>query len=201
MQKEALWENWTCSRVALVGCKSGNLETTCVSSCLFDLPISLENCKIWLLAYSIYQKRSTPSWSYNCSKQRRDFSGGKKLLMTSWAVVCDVWYQEPQNLKLRETPIEFAERCKKAIRRTHLVSALLLHFTFEEDCFPMDDACKPSQGFSNPIFTRVMSVVMGIVTMVHLTGNMPRKLTDATLYSSSMCCVDETTKGQFHVSC
>ncbi|KAA8545746.1 hypothetical protein F0562_020803 [Nyssa sinensis] len=80
-------------------------------------------------------------------------------------------------------------------------SALLLHFTFEEDCFPMDDACKPSQGFSNPIFTRVMSVVMGIVTMVRLTGNMPRKLTDATLYSSSMCRVAETTKGQFHVSC
>ncbi|KAA8518764.1 hypothetical protein F0562_016462 [Nyssa sinensis] len=30
-------------------------------------------------------------------------------LMTSWAVVCDVWYQEPQNLKLGQTPIEFAE--------------------------------------------------------------------------------------------
>lgn len=31
-------------------------------------------------------------------------------LMTSWAVVCDVWYLEPQNLKPGETPIEFAER-------------------------------------------------------------------------------------------
>ncbi|KAA8547531.1 hypothetical protein F0562_003960 [Nyssa sinensis] len=62
----------------------------------------------------------------------------------------------------------------------------------------MDDACKPSQGFSNPIFTGVMSVVMGIVTMVRLTRNMPRKLIDATLYSSSMCRVDETTKGQTH---
>ncbi|KAK9057147.1 hypothetical protein SSX86_024514 [Deinandra increscens subsp. villosa] len=31
-------------------------------------------------------------------------------LMTSWAVVCDVWYLEPQNMKPGETAIEFAER-------------------------------------------------------------------------------------------
>ncbi|KAA8523007.1 hypothetical protein F0562_009430 [Nyssa sinensis] len=82
-----------------------------------------------------------------------------------------------------------------------LLKACWCDYSFQNYCFPMDDACKPSQGFSNPIFTRVMSVVMGIVTMVRLTGNMPRKLTDATLYSSSMCRVAETTKGQFHASC
>jgi glycerol-3-phosphate O-acyltransferase 3/4 len=31
-------------------------------------------------------------------------------LMTSWAVVCDVWYLEPQYLREGETTIEFAER-------------------------------------------------------------------------------------------
>ena len=31
-------------------------------------------------------------------------------LMSSWAVVCDVWYMEPQTLRPGETPIEFAER-------------------------------------------------------------------------------------------
>ena len=31
-------------------------------------------------------------------------------LMTSWAVVCDVWYLEPQFLRPGESPIEFAER-------------------------------------------------------------------------------------------
>ncbi|KAL3637349.1 Glycerol-3-phosphate acyltransferase 9 [Castilleja foliolosa] len=36
-------------------------------------------------------------------------------LMTSWAVVCDVWYLEPQNLKPGETPIEFAERVRDII--------------------------------------------------------------------------------------
>lgn len=33
-------------------------------------------------------------------------------LMTSWAVVCDVWYLEPQNIRPGESPIEFAERLK-----------------------------------------------------------------------------------------
>ncbi|KAL2347708.1 hypothetical protein Fmac_001708 [Flemingia macrophylla] len=33
-------------------------------------------------------------------------------LMTSWAVVCDVWYLEPRDLNPGETPIEFAERVR-----------------------------------------------------------------------------------------
>ncbi|KAJ7524738.1 hypothetical protein O6H91_17G018600 [Diphasiastrum complanatum] len=36
-------------------------------------------------------------------------------LMTSWAVVCDVWYMEPQNILPGETSIEFAERVRKLI--------------------------------------------------------------------------------------
>uniref|UniRef100_A0A5B7A3Y9 CRAL-TRIO domain-containing protein n=1 Tax=Davidia involucrata TaxID=16924 RepID=A0A5B7A3Y9_DAVIN len=71
-------------------------------------------------------------------------------------------------------------------------------FSLSKDCFPMDDACKPTNGISNHIFTGVMTFVMGIVTMVRLTRNMPRKLTDATLYSSSMYGVDEMIKGQPH---
>lgn len=31
-------------------------------------------------------------------------------LMTSWAVVCDVWYLEPQTIKPGESPIDFSER-------------------------------------------------------------------------------------------
>ena len=41
---------------------------------------------------------------------RQSFTMHLLQLMTSWAVVCDVWYLEPQNLKPGETPIEFAER-------------------------------------------------------------------------------------------
>lgn len=41
---------------------------------------------------------------------RQSFTMHLLQLMTSWAVVCDVWYLEPQNLNPGETPIEFAER-------------------------------------------------------------------------------------------
>ncbi|PKA45663.1 glycerol-3-phosphate O-acyltransferase 3/4 [Apostasia shenzhenica] len=36
-------------------------------------------------------------------------------LMTSRAVVCDVWYLEPQYLRPGETPIEFAGRARDMI--------------------------------------------------------------------------------------
>ena len=32
--------------------------------------------------------------------------------MKSWAVVCDVYYMEPQTIQSNETPIEFAARIK-----------------------------------------------------------------------------------------
>ncbi|XP_057981686.1 phosphatidylinositol/phosphatidylcholine transfer protein SFH12-like [Malania oleifera] len=62
------------------------------------------------------------------------------------------------------------------------------------DCFPMHDVCKAPLGISNQIVTGLMAFVMGIVTMIRLTRNMPRKLTDATLYSSPYFCVDPMMK-------
>eukprot|EP01112_Ceratiomyxa_fruticulosa_P006608 TRINITY_DN1743_c0_g1_i1.p1 TRINITY_DN1743_c0_g1~~TRINITY_DN1743_c0_g1_i1.p1 ORF type:complete len:482 (+),score=84.44 TRINITY_DN1743_c0_g1_i1:201-1646(+) len=38
-------------------------------------------------------------------------------LMTSWALVCDVWYLEPQRRKPNETPTQFANRVKELIAR------------------------------------------------------------------------------------
>ncbi|KAH7833142.1 hypothetical protein Vadar_003460 [Vaccinium darrowii] len=69
-------------------------------------------------------------------------------------------------------------------------------FTFSKGPydFPEHDACKPSQGISNQIFTGAMAFVMGIVTRVRLARNMPRKLTDATLYSTAMFGVDPMMK-------
>ena len=60
----------------------------------------------------------------------------------------------------------------------------------------MHDACKIPEGFSSQIFTGLMAIIMGIVTMVRLTRNMPKKLTDATIYSSPFYCVDTMFKGQ-----
>ncbi|GFY89712.1 SEC14-like 3 [Actinidia rufa] len=60
------------------------------------------------------------------------------------------------------------------------------NFTFSKGAhyFLDDDACKPSQGISNQIFTGVVTFVMGIVTMVRLSRNM----------TSSMYGVDPMTK-------
>ncbi|KAJ0010570.1 hypothetical protein Pint_34131 [Pistacia integerrima] len=54
------------------------------------------------------------SW-IDCVICRQSFTMHLLQLMTSWAVVCDVWYLEPQTLKPGETPIEFAERVRDII--------------------------------------------------------------------------------------
>ncbi|KAL2231631.1 phosphatidylinositol/phosphatidylcholine transfer protein SFH12-like [Sesamum indicum] len=64
------------------------------------------------------------------------------------------------------------------------------------DYYPRHNACKTSDGLSNHLFTGVMTFVMGVVTMIRMTRNMPKKLTDATLYSSSM--YSDDIKGQSH---
>ncbi|KAL3539138.1 hypothetical protein ACH5RR_002504 [Cinchona calisaya] len=49
------------------------------------------------------------------NSRKQSFTMHLLQLMTSGAVVCDVWYLEPQNLKPGETPIEFAERVRDII--------------------------------------------------------------------------------------
>ena len=53
------------------------------------------------------------------NSRRQSFSRHLCKLMSSWAVVADVWYMEPQRQRENETSIEFAERvrtmiCKRA---------------------------------------------------------------------------------------
>nr|XP_023917876.1 phosphatidylinositol/phosphatidylcholine transfer protein SFH12-like isoform X2 [Quercus suber] len=64
------------------------------------------------------------------------------------------------------------------------------------DCFAMHDACKGTEGFVSKFFAGLMAFVLGIFTMVRMTRNMPKKLTDATIYYSPMYCVDTMFKGQ-----
>lgn len=59
----------------------------------------------------------------------------------------------------------------------------------------MHDACKSPDGFSNQVFSGVMTFVMGVVTMIRVTRNMPKRLTDASLLSSSLHCDDTVVKG------
>ncbi|XP_077253987.1 glycerol-3-phosphate acyltransferase 9-like [Tasmannia lanceolata] len=76
--------------------KKGAFELDCTVC-----PIAIKYNKIFVDAF----------WN----SRRQSFTMHLLRLMTSWAVVCDVWYLEPQNLKPGETPIEFAERVRDII--------------------------------------------------------------------------------------
>ncbi|XP_061360962.1 phosphatidylinositol/phosphatidylcholine transfer protein SFH12 [Gastrolobium bilobum] len=56
----------------------------------------------------------------------------------------------------------------------------------EVESFAMADSCKIHEKVNYQIFTGVMAFVMGIVTMVRITRNMPKKLTDANFYSNTV---------------
>ncbi|KAH9290540.1 hypothetical protein KI387_034657, partial [Taxus chinensis] len=76
--------------------KKGAFELGCTVC-----PIAIKYNKIFVDAF------------WNSKKQ--SFTMHLVRLMTSWAVVCDVWYLEPQTLQHGETPIEFAERVRDII--------------------------------------------------------------------------------------
>nr|CAD1819176.1 unnamed protein product [Ananas comosus var. bracteatus] len=76
--------------------KKGAFELGCAVC-----PIAIKYNKIFVDAF------------WNSKKQ--SFTMHLVRLMTSWAVVCDVWYLEPQYLRPGETPIEFAERVRDMI--------------------------------------------------------------------------------------
>ncbi|XWS29262.1 hypothetical protein CRYUN_Cryun24cG0013300 [Craigia yunnanensis] len=65
-----------------------------------------------------------------------------------------------------------------------------------KDSYTMQETCKVPDGHSSHLFTGVMTFVMGIATMIRVTRNMPRKLTDANIYSSPVYCVDTEVKSQ-----
>ncbi|KAL8542996.1 hypothetical protein ACS0TY_003762 [Phlomoides rotata] len=65
-----------------------------------------------------------------------------------------------------------------------------------KDFFAGSNANRNPDGLSNHLFTGVLTFVMGVVTMVRMTRNMPKRLTDATLYSSSMRGVDDMIKSR-----
>ncbi|KAF3782670.1 Glycerol-3-phosphate acyltransferase 3 [Nymphaea thermarum] len=76
--------------------KKGAFELGCTVC-----PVAIKYNKIFVDAF------------WNSKKQ--SFTMHLLRLMTSWAVVCDVWYLEPQTLKPGETSIEFAERVRDMI--------------------------------------------------------------------------------------
>ncbi|KAL3538991.1 hypothetical protein ACH5RR_002357 [Cinchona calisaya] len=100
----------------------------------------------------------------------------------------------------KNCPIAEPERCIPMVEKTVEWPKVTKSGDFAlskgTDYFPVHDSCKGTEGFSNQVFTGVMTFVMGVVTMVRMTRNMPRKMTDATFYSNgSMYGVEATNKG------
>lgn len=63
----------------------------------------------------------------------------------------------------------------------------------KKEVYAIQEACNnatSTDGGRSPIFTGVMALVMGVVTMIRVTKNVPRKLTESTLYSSPVYCDD-----------
>ncbi|XP_022943584.1 phosphatidylinositol/phosphatidylcholine transfer protein SFH3-like isoform X1 [Cucurbita moschata] len=59
-------------------------------------------------------------------------------------------------------------------------------YNLSKDPFAVHENYKVPDGFSNQLVGGIMAVVMGIVTMVRLTRTMPKKLTEAAIYSSTV---------------
>ncbi|KDO71017.1 hypothetical protein CISIN_1g011229mg [Citrus sinensis] len=59
---------------------------------------------------------------------------------------------------------------------------------------PEEKTISEDETISFKLFTGVMAFVMGIVTMIRVTKNMPKKLTDATIYSNPGYNVDEVDR-------
>uniref|UniRef100_A0A251U944 Putative phospholipid/glycerol acyltransferase n=1 Tax=Helianthus annuus TaxID=4232 RepID=A0A251U944_HELAN len=70
-------------------------------------PIAIKYNKIFVDAFWNSRKQDI-SFQNSFSLCRQSFTTHLLQLMTSWAVVCDVWYLEQQNMKPGETTIEFA---------------------------------------------------------------------------------------------
>ncbi|CAM8950264.1 unnamed protein product [Rhodiola kirilowii] len=71
------------------------------------------------------------------------------------------------------------------------------NYALSKDYYSAQAAYKQApQGISNQIVHGVIAFLIGIVTMVRLTRNIPRKMADATLYSSSDYGID--MKSQMH---
>eukprot|EP00271_Cylindrocystis_brebissonii_P019136 TRINITY_DN56_c0_g1_i2.p1 TRINITY_DN56_c0_g1~~TRINITY_DN56_c0_g1_i2.p1 ORF type:complete len:389 (+),score=73.71 TRINITY_DN56_c0_g1_i2:172-1338(+) len=90
------------------GCCVNNEYVIMFKKGAFDLgctvcPIAIKYNKIFVDAF----------WN----SRRQSFSMHLFRLMTSWAVVCDVWFLEPQTIQPGETSIEFADRVRAMIAK------------------------------------------------------------------------------------
>ncbi|KAJ7978337.1 Phosphatidylinositol/phosphatidylcholine transfer protein [Quillaja saponaria] len=90
----------------------------------------------------------------------------------------------------------FVSKVDKPVDATWPQAVQVDKFASSKDSFTVQDACKTPDGFGNQIIGGIMAFAMGIVTMVRLTRNMPKKLTEVALYNGSVYYDAAMMKGQ-----
>ncbi|XP_030468392.1 phosphatidylinositol/phosphatidylcholine transfer protein SFH12 [Syzygium oleosum] len=123
---------------------------------------------------------------------------------------------QPPHLSPIVEEVYNGQNCKKSFRREDFVPVVDKSVVATWEKFAHDDklalpignhfamadphkAPKP-EGFSSHLFSGLMTVVMGVATVIRMTRNMPKKVTDATLYSSADYYTDNMVKSQLHYS-
>ncbi|KAF8018706.1 hypothetical protein BT93_H3568 [Corymbia citriodora subsp. variegata] len=125
----------------------------------------------------------------------------------------DVQPQPPHLSPIVEEVVPNGQTCKKSFRREDFVPVIDKNVvtTWEKfahddklafpkgNQFPMANPQKApqSEGLSSHLFSGLMTVVMGVTTIIRMTRNMPKKVTDATLYSSAEYYTDDVVKSQY----
>lgn len=108
------------------------------------------------------------------------------------------WQKAVENNNFSDSKGMYHHFVLRNLKVKTIVSIDLINKSWEflsTDFYAMHDACKMPDRCSSQIFSGVMTVVMGIVTMVRLTRNLPKKLTDSTFYSSPIYCDDDSMSG------
>ncbi|KAL9328908.1 hypothetical protein ACSQ67_003911 [Phaseolus vulgaris] len=95
----------------------GLLQSTILESvgCIWFNSTEAKDEKLWQGICPVAIKYNKILVDAFWNSRQQSFTTHLLQLMTSWAVVCDVWYLEPHNLKPGETSIEFAERVRDII--------------------------------------------------------------------------------------
>lgn len=144
-------------------------EGTCTNAeyCVMFKKGSFElDGSVYPIAMKYHRRFGDPFWN----SQTTSFPRHLFDLMTSWAVVCDVYYMEPQTLQPGETAVQFANRVKRLIcEQAGLISV------------NWDGFLKRHQ--ISPKFLHSRQELLASVISRRLNGNLPRSSSSSILSS------------------
>lgn len=143
-------------------------EGTCTNSeyCIMFKKGSFDlGAKVYPIAIRYHKRFGDPFWNSQTSTFPRHLLD----LMTSWAVVCDVYYLEPEEIQEGETPVQFAGRVKQEIcDRTGLINV------------NWDGFLKRHR--ISPKFLEQRQKALASVILRRLNGELPRASSSSMLY-------------------